>query len=85
MILTRKRLLVDTFLTRRLLKSLAFCEFASINFEPCNTNKFFERYTEHSRPIYIPSPVTRSLIYSHFDVADVLFYKLGEVVEQIYM
>ena len=34
MILTRKRLLVDIFLTRRLLKSLAFCEFASINFEP---------------------------------------------------
>ena len=36
MILTRKRLLVDIFLTRRLLKSLAFCEFASVNFEPCN-------------------------------------------------
>ena len=34
MILTRKRLLVDIFLTRRLLKSLAFCEFASVNFEP---------------------------------------------------
>ena len=36
MILTRKRLLVDIFLTRRLLKSLAFCEFASANFEPCS-------------------------------------------------
>ena len=36
MILTRKRLLMDIFLTRRLSKSLAFCEFASVNFEPCN-------------------------------------------------
>ena len=35
MILTRKRLLVDIFFTRRLSKSLAFCEFASVNFEPC--------------------------------------------------
>ena len=35
-ILTRNRLLVDIFLTRRLSKSLAFCEFASVNFEPCN-------------------------------------------------
>ena len=35
MILTRKRLLMDIFLTRRLSKSLAFCEFASVNFEPC--------------------------------------------------
>ena len=35
MIPTRKRLLVDVFLTRRLSKSLAFCEFASVNFEPC--------------------------------------------------
>ena len=34
MILTRKRLLVDIFLTRRLSKSLAFREFASVNFEP---------------------------------------------------
>ena len=50
-----------------------------------NTNKFLESYTEHSRPIYIPSPVTLSVIYSNFDVADVFFYKLGEVVEQIYM
>ena len=50
-----------------------------------NTHKFLESYTEHSRPIYIPSPVTLSVIYSNFDVADVLFYKLGEVVEQIYM
>ena len=33
-ILTRNRLLVDIFLTRRLSKSLAFCEFASVNFEP---------------------------------------------------
>ena len=31
-ILTRKRLLVDIFLTRRLSKSIAFCEFASVNF-----------------------------------------------------
>ena len=30
-ILTRKRLLVDIFLTRRLSKSIAFCEFASVN------------------------------------------------------
>ena len=35
MILTRKRLLVDIFLTRRLSKSLAFYKFASVNFEPC--------------------------------------------------
>ena len=34
MILTRKRLLMDIFLTRRLSKSLVFCEFASVNFEP---------------------------------------------------
>ena len=33
MILTR-RLLVDIFLTRSLSKSIAFCEFASVNFEP---------------------------------------------------
>ena len=26
---------MDIFLTRRLSKSLAFCEFASVNFEPC--------------------------------------------------
>ena len=33
MIQTRKRLLVvDVFLSRRLSKSLAFCEFASVNF-----------------------------------------------------
>ena len=34
MILTRKRLLVDIVLTRRLSKALAFCEFASVNFDP---------------------------------------------------
>ena len=34
MILTNKRLLVEIFLTRRLPKSLAFCQFASFNFEP---------------------------------------------------
>ena len=34
MILTRERLLVDIFLTRRLSKSLTFCKFASVNFEP---------------------------------------------------
>ena len=34
MILTRKRLLVDIFVTRRLLKSFAFCKFACVNFEP---------------------------------------------------
>ena len=33
MILTRKCLLLDIFLARRLSKSLAFCEFASVNFE----------------------------------------------------
>ena len=37
MILTCKRLLVNIFLTHRLSKSLAFCEFASINFEPWNS------------------------------------------------
>ena len=31
MILTRKHLLVDTFLTRSLSKSLTFCEFADVN------------------------------------------------------
>ena len=35
MFLTRKHLQVDIFLTRRLSKALAFCEFASVNFEPC--------------------------------------------------
>ena len=60
MILTRKRLLVDIFLTRRLLKSLAFCEFASVNFEPwarsildstvsCDVT---ERYSPFSRPLF---------------------------------
>ena len=39
MILTRKHLLVDIFLTRSSSKSLAFCEFASINFEPWNVVK----------------------------------------------
>ena len=34
MILTRKRLLVVIFFTRSSSKSLAFCEFASVNFEP---------------------------------------------------
>ena len=34
MSLTHKCLLVDIFLTRSLSKSLAFYEFASINFEP---------------------------------------------------
>ena len=35
MILTLKHLLVDIFVTRRLSKALAFCEFVSVNFEPC--------------------------------------------------
>ena len=43
MILTRKRLLMDIFLTRRLSKSLVFCEFASVNFEPCNVYTIFDR------------------------------------------
>ena len=34
MILTRKRLLVDRFLSCSLSKSLAFCKFASVHFEP---------------------------------------------------
>ena len=33
-ILTRKRLLVDIFVTRRFSKSPTFCKFGSINFEP---------------------------------------------------
>ena len=45
MILTRKRLLVDIFLTRRLSKSLAFCEFASGNFEPCKQQKVKSLYS----------------------------------------
>ena len=40
MILTRKHLLVDIFLSRRLSKSHAFCEFASVTFEPCNSSKW---------------------------------------------
>ena len=36
---TRKRLLVNIFLTCILSKSLAFCEFASLNFEPCLTEE----------------------------------------------
>ena len=48
MILTCKCLLVNIFLTRRLSKVLAFCEFASVNFElgislsksPTVTNSF---------------------------------------------
>ena len=39
MILTRKCLQVDIFLTRRLSKSLAFCEFASVNFKTCNSSR----------------------------------------------
>ena len=39
MILTRKRLQVDIFLTRRLSKSLAFCNFASVNFEPWSLDR----------------------------------------------
>ena len=39
MILTRKRLLVDIFLTRSLSKSLAFCELASVNFEPWTNSR----------------------------------------------
>ena len=39
MILTRELLLVDIFFTRRLSKSLAFCEFASVNFEPCSEHQ----------------------------------------------
>ena len=34
MILTRKRLLVDIFVSRRLPKSFACCEFVCVNFEP---------------------------------------------------
>ena len=36
MILTRKRLLLDIFFTCRLSKLLTFCEFATVNFKPCN-------------------------------------------------
>ena len=39
MILTRKSLLVDIFLNRTLSKSLALCEFASVNFESCRKMK----------------------------------------------
>ena len=39
MILTRKRLVADIFLTRRISKALAFCKFASVNFEPWSLNK----------------------------------------------
>ena len=34
MILTRKRLLVDIFVSRRISKTFAFCEFVCVNFEP---------------------------------------------------
>ena len=62
MILTRKRLLVDIILTCRLSKSLTFCEFVSVNFEPCfmyghgqkreqfkHTTKNFVEFHNHSR------------------------------------
>ena len=42
MILPRKRLLVDIFFTRRLSKSLAVCEFASVNFEPWTCSHLVE-------------------------------------------
>ena len=35
MILPRKCLLVDSILTRSLSKSPSFCEFSSVNLEPC--------------------------------------------------
>ena len=40
---SRKCLLVDVFLTSRLSESLAFCEFASVNFKPCNPLYFFSQ------------------------------------------
>ena len=49
MILTRKRLLVDIFLTHRLSKSLAFCKFATINFEPCSQVKQYRYNTKQHR------------------------------------
>lgn len=42
----RKRLLVNFFLTRRLSKSLAFCKFATINFEPCGQVKQYRYNTK---------------------------------------
>ena len=49
MILTRERLIVNIFLTRRLSKALTFCEFASINFKPCWTvwSKLQHPKTDH--------------------------------------
>ena len=52
MIPTRKRLLVDVFLTRRLSKSLAFCEFASVNFEPW-AGLFIAYFWDHSSCCFI--------------------------------
>ena len=56
MILTRESLLVDIFLTRRLSKSLTFCEFASVNLKPwiimgpwCQVAVFFPQTWAYSR------------------------------------
>ena len=49
MILTRELLLVDIFL---LPKSLAFCEFASVNFEPCSEHQIMN--SELVRNGYFP-------------------------------
>ena len=47
MILTCKHLLVDIFLTHRLSKSLTFCEFESVNFEPCTIPNVKNRSMKH--------------------------------------
>ena len=56
---------MDIFLTRRLSKSLAFCEFASVNFEPWVRPKS-EIYTpkrddEHPHPFRMRTPPTPRL------------------------
>ena len=56
MILPRKRLLVDIFLTCKLSKSLALCEFASVNFEPWIWNEIGPR--ENHGFHFDPSQIT---------------------------
>ena len=61
--LTRKRLLVDIFLTRRLSKSLAFWEFTNVNFESCHTLPNVSRFPQHkgTRGTVMP-PITGYLL-----------------------
>ena len=54
MILTRKRLLGDIFVTRRLSKSFAFQEFECINFEPWTFQSIVRVFLPLVFPIKVP-------------------------------